>query len=357
MRMDDFDFALPPERIAQRPAERRDASRLLVLDRGAGTRIDARFDRIGEWLRPGDLLVVNETEVFPARLRARRPSGAAVEILLVRPRDGEEPEAAPGREWDALAGPARKARPGDVLELLGHAGDPAPDATAAVLEILPGGERRVRLDVPGDPWEWIAAHGHVPLPPYIDRPDEPLDRERYQTVYARRRGAVAAPTAGLHFTAGLLERLAAGGVGRAAVTLHVGPGTFRPVTAERAEDHAMEAEWYRIGPTAARALAETRAGGGRVVAVGTTVVRALESAARGWAGEPAPARGWTDLFVRPGHEFRAVDALVTNFHLPRSTLLLLVAAFAGRERILEAYHHAVAGGYRFYSYGDAMLIV
>ena len=355
--MSDFDFALPPERIAQRPTERRDASRLLVLDRGAGTRTDARFDRIGEWLREGDLLVVNETEVFPARLAARRSSGAAVEILLVRPRDGEDPEAAAGREWDAMAGPARKARPGDVLELLDGAGDPAPDATAAVLEILPGGMRRVRLDIPGDPWEWIDAHGHVPLPPYIDRPDEPLDRERYQTVYARRRGAVAAPTAGLHFTAALLDRLAGSGVRRAALTLHVGPGTFRPVTAEHAEDHRMEAEWYRIGPEAARALAETRSTGGRVVAVGTTVVRALESAARGWEGEPAPARGSTDLFIRPGHEFRAVDALITNFHLPRSTLLLLVAAFAGRDRILEAYRHAVAAGYRFYSYGDAMLIV
>ena len=283
--------------------------------------------------------------------------GATIELLLARPFGAEDPEAAAGREWAALAGPARKARPGDVLALLDRRGEPAAGARAEVLEVLPGGARRIRLDVPGDPWRWIEDHGHVPLPPYIERTDEPVDRDRYQTVYARRRGAVAAPTAGLHFTTPLLDRLAAAGVGRVALTLHVGPGTFRPVTAERAEDHAMEAEWYRIGPEAAAAIGGTRAAGGRVVAVGTTVVRALESAARSGGGNPAPAHGWTDLFIRPGHAFRSVDALVTNFHLPRSTLLLLVAAFAGRERVLAAYRHAVEAGYRFYSYGDAMLIV
>jgi S-adenosylmethionine:tRNA ribosyltransferase-isomerase len=357
MRMDDFDYELPPDRIAQWPAERRDASRLLVVDRAAGSWTDSRFGEIGDRLRPADLLVVNETEVFPARLRARRASGAEVEILLVRPRNGLDPESAEGREWDAMARPARKARPGDALELLDRTGAPAPGATVEILGQLAAGGRWVRLAVPGDPWDWIAAHGHVPLPPYIDRPDEPLDRERYQTVYARRRGAVAAPTAGLHFTPELLEALSAKGVRRAALTLHVGPGTFRPVTAERAEDHAMEAEWYRIGSEAATALAAARADGGRVVAVGTTVVRALESAAPGWEGGPAPAEGWTDLFLRPGHEFHMVDALLTNFHLPRSTLLLLVCAFAGRDLVLEAYRHAVRSGYRFYSYGDAMLVV
>jgi S-adenosylmethionine:tRNA ribosyltransferase-isomerase len=357
MRMDDFDYELPPERIAQRPTDRRDASRLLVVDRAAGTWTDALFPAIEERLRPGDLLVVNETEVFPARLRARRASDAEVEILLVRPADKGDPEAADGREWDAMAGPGRKARPGDTLELLDRSGASALGATVDVLGRLPSGGRRVRLEVPGDPWEWIEAYGHVPLPPYIDRSDEPLDRERYQTVFARHRGAVAAPTAGLHFTAELLRRLSEKGVRRAALTLHVGPGTFRPVTAERAEDHAMEAEWYRIGPDAIAAIAETRAQGGRIVAVGTTVVRALESAAPGWGSDPAPAEGWTDLFIRPGHEFRWVDALLTNFHLPRSTLLLLVAAFAGRELVLEAYRHAIRAGYRFYSYGDAMLIV
>ncbi|HEY7472464.1 MAG TPA: tRNA preQ1(34) S-adenosylmethionine ribosyltransferase-isomerase QueA [Gemmatimonadota bacterium] len=357
MRMDDFDYALPRERIAQRPADPRGASRLLVLDRGARSFVDARFGALGERLRAGDLLVVNDTRVFPARLGARRPGGAEVEILLVRPRGGADPGRAEGREWEAMAGPARKARPGDALELLGREGAPAPDAVVEILERLPSGGRLVRLDVPGDPWAWIGAHGHVPLPPYIDRPDEPEDRERYQTVYARHRGAVAAPTAGLHFTPELLEALAARGVKRAAITLHVGPGTFRPVTAERAEEHAMEAEWYRVGRQTAEVLADTRAAGGRVIAVGTTVVRALESAARGWKDGPAAAEGWTDLFITPGHEFRWVDALVTNFHLPRSTLLLLVSAFAGRELVLEAYRHAVREGYRFYSYGDAMLIL
>lgn len=356
--MDDFDYELPAERIAQRPSARRDASRLLVVDRGAGSWRDAHFAEIGDHLRPGDLLVVNETAVFPARLMARREGGAEVEILLVRPADRSDPEDVAATEWEALAGPARKARPGDRLALLGRDGAPAPDAWVEILDRLPSGGRRVRLHVPGDVRTWIATHGHVPLPPYIDRPDEPLDRERYQTVYARRPGAVAAPTAGLHFTPALLEGLATRGVRRAAVTLHVGPGTFRPVTAERAEDHAMEEEWYSIGAEAARAIGETRDAGGRIVAVGTTVVRALESAARAWAeGGPAPAEGWTDLYLLPGAEFRAVDALLTNFHLPRSTLLLLVSAFAGRELVLDAYGHAVRAGYRFYSYGDAMLIV
>ena len=355
--MDDFDYELPRERIAQRPVTRRDASRLLVVDRATGSWIDARFAEIGDHLRPGDLLVVNETAVFPARLRARREGGAEVEFLLVRPADRSDPEDASATEWEALAGPARKARPGERLALLDRSGAPVPRSFAEVLERLPSGRRRVRLLLPGDSRAWIAAHGHVPLPPYIDRPDETLDRERYQTVYARRPGAVAAPTAGLHFTPELLDDLSARGIRRAAVTLHVGPGTFRPVGAERAEDHVMEEEWYRIGGDAARAIGETKAVGGRVVAVGTTAVRALESAAREWKSAPAAAEGWTDLFLLPGAEFRVVDALLTNFHLPRSTLLLLVSAFAGRELILDAYRHAVQAGYRFYSYGDAMLIV
>jgi S-adenosylmethionine:tRNA ribosyltransferase-isomerase len=355
--MDDFDFELPRERIAQRPAARRDASRLLVVDRAARSWRDARFAEIGVYLRPGDLLVVNETAVFPARLMARREGGAEVEILLVRPADRSDPEDVAAREWEALAGPARKARPGDRLRLLLRDGSPAPDAFVEILDSLASGGRRVRLDVPGDTREWIAAQGHVPLPPYIDRPDEALDRERYQTVYARRPGAVAAPTAGLHFTPEVLDDLAARGIRRAAVTLHVGPGTFRPVTAERAEDHVMDEEWYRIGDEAARAIGETKEAGGRVVAVGTTAVRSLESAARGWKAGPAAVEGWTDLFLLPGAEFRVVDALLTNFHLPRSTLLLLVSAFARRELVLDAYRHAVRAGYRFYSYGDAMLIV
>ncbi|HUP01393.1 MAG TPA: tRNA preQ1(34) S-adenosylmethionine ribosyltransferase-isomerase QueA [Gemmatimonadota bacterium] len=363
MRMDRFDYALPPERIAQRPLDRRDASRLLIVDRSAGAWRDARFPDLAGELESGDLLVVNDTSVFPARLFARRSTGGRIEILLARAFDAEEPDRAQGREWEALVRPARRVRPGEALELLARDGTPAPKAVATVLKpVATTGTRRIRLDVPGDAWAWIAENGHVPLPPYIARADAPSDRERYQTVYARHRGAVAAPTAGLHFTEALLERLEARGVSRAALTLHVGPGTFRPVTAERAEDHVMEPEWYRISPETGEALARARTAGGRVVAVGTTTVRALESAARDDAdrkptGAPAGASGWTDLTICPGHRFRSVDALVTNFHLPRSSLLLLVAAFAGVDLTLAAYRHAVDAGYRFYSYGDAMLIV
>ena len=355
--MDDFEYALPPERIAQRPVEPRDASRLLVLERSSGSWRDARFSDLTEFLEPGDLLVLNDTKVFPARLFAETGAGRRLEFLLTHPADSEDPERAEGREWWALARPARRAHADRRVPLAA-----ADDASVTVLEVGEAGARRIRLDVPGDAWEWISAHGHVPLPPYIHRPDEPGDRDRYQTVYARRRGAVAAPTAGLHFTPELLEALARGGVRRATLSLHVGPGTFRPVAADSVQDHRMEPEWYEVPAETAEAVARTRAAGGRVVAVGTTTVRALESAAWAW-GEGADGRtiagsvsGWTDLTIVPGHEFRLVHAMVTNFHLPRSSLLLLVAAFAGRERILAAYRHAVEAGYRFYSYGDAMLI-
>jgi S-adenosylmethionine:tRNA ribosyltransferase-isomerase len=363
MRMDRFDYELPPDRIAQFPAARRDESRLLIVDRRAGTWRDATFPDLADALAAGDLLVVNETAVFPARLRARRPGGGEVELLLTRPLDADDPREAGGSEWAALARPARKARAGEPLELLERTGEPAAVARAIVTGAEPGGVRHVRLEVPGDPWEWIEAHGHVPLPPYIARPDLDEDRARYQTVYARLRGAVAAPTAGLHFTPELLARLNARGVERAALTLHVGPGTFRPVTAERADEHVMDREWYRIPEETGAAIARSRTRGNRVVAVGTTTVRALETAGRQWArpddpaGGPAAVAGWTDLFIRPGHEFQWVNAVVTNFHLPRSTLLLLVAAFAGTDLVLAAYRHAVEAGYRFYSYGDAMVIV
>jgi S-adenosylmethionine:tRNA ribosyltransferase-isomerase len=357
VRIDDYDYPLPPGRIAQRPVEPRDASRLLVLERSTGNRRDARFSEIVDVLAPGDLLVVNDTRVFPARLFATGEDGGRVEFLLTRPADTDEPERASGTEWWALARPSRRARPGRRLAIVARAGT---DAAVEVVEEAEAGVRRIRLDVPDDPWDWITEHGHVPLPPYIHRPDDPADRDRYQTVYARRRGAVAAPTAGLHFTPELLDQLERRGIGRATVTLHVGPGTFRPVAAERVEDHAMEGEWYEVPAATAEALARARAAGGRIVAVGTTTVRALESAAavRGrTAGLAGGVSGWTDLTIVPGHEFRLVDTMVTNFHLPRSSLLLLVAAFAGRERVLDAYGHAVEAGYRFYSYGDAMLIV
>lgn len=354
MRLDDFDYALPPERIAQRPVEPRDASRLLVLERSSGGWRDARFADLAGFLEAGDLLVLNDTKVFPARLFAEAETGRRLEFLLTRPADSEDPERAGGREWWALARPARKAHVGQRLPLPGGR-----DAGVTVLEAGAAGARRIRLDVPGDAWEWIATHGHVPLPPYIDRPDEPGDRNRYQTVYARRRGAVAAPTAGLHFTPRILEALERRGIGRATLTLHVGPGTFRPVVSERVEDHATEREWYQVPAETAAALARTRERGGRIVAVGTTTVRALESAAQALGSGAlagAPVAGWTGLTIVPGHEFRLVDAMLTNFHLPRSSLLLLVAAFAGRERVLAAYRHAIEAKYRFYSYGDAMLI-
>ncbi len=352
----DYDYALPPERIAQFPADRRDASRLLIVDRRAGAWRDAAFGDLPAMLASGDLLVVNDTAVFPARLFARRRTGGRVEFLLTRPLDGPDPGSAEGRRWLALTRPGRKARRGDAFELLDADGRRA-GARIIVEGKDEGGYRQVRLEVPGDPWAWIAAHGHVPLPPYIARPDREDDRSRYQTVYARARGAVAAPTAGLHFTPELLESLAARGVERAALTLHVGPGTFRPVTAERAEDHRMDAEWYRIPEATAQAIGRARERGGRVVAVGTTTVRTLETAALAWDAGPGPAEGWSDLYVLPGHTFRATDAMLTNFHLPRSTLLLLVCAFAGRDLVMAAYRHAVDAGYRFYSYGDAMLIV
>ena len=347
--MDAFNYELPSGRIAQYPAPQREESRLLIVDRQTGGWRDAGFPDLVGALAPGDLLVVNDTRVFPARLFALRSSGARVELLLARPLDDADPERASGRTWEALARPARKARPGERLTLLSRDGRPAPGAWAEITGTREGsGMRSLELDVPTPAWEWIFEHGHVPLPPYIDRDDESSDRERYQTVYAAHRGAIAAPTAGLHFTSELLDHLEERGIESATLTLHVGPGTFRPVTADLAEDHTMDAEWIDVPEATADAIARARQRGNRVVAVGTTTVRALESSTR---------HGWTDLFIRPGHEFRSVDALVTNFHLPRSTLLLLVAAFAGTELILDTYRHAVDSGYRFYSYGDAMLIV
>jgi S-adenosylmethionine:tRNA ribosyltransferase-isomerase len=337
VRVSDFDYELPAERIAQRPAPRGE-SRLLVLD-AVGAARHRRIADLPALLRPGDLLVVNDTRVIPARLFARRrPGGARLELLLA--------ERLTPTVWECLARPGRKARPGTELDF--------EDGLAArVVERLDDGRHRVEFTEPVEPH--LERLGHVPLPPYIDRPDEDADRDRYQTVYAREPGAIAAPTAGLHFSAGLLERLAARGVERAAVTLHVGIGTFKPITAPLVHEHVMERERWRVPAATARAVAAARAEGRRVIAVGTTVVRTLESAARAGGGEPIAGEGSTDLFITPGYSFRAVDALLTNFHLPRSTLLLLVAALAGRERVLDAYREAIATGYRFYSYGDAML--
>lgn len=332
----DFDYDLPDDAIAQEAAPRA-ASRLLVMD-AAGVARHRRVRDLPELLEPGDLLVINDTRVLPARLLGRRhPGGGKVELLLAERFDE--------RTWDALAKPGRKAKPGTVIDL-------APGLTAEVIAKERDGRHRVRFSEPIEPR--LEEIGHVPLPPYIQRPDAPRDRDRYQTVYARQPGAIAAPTAGLHFTDELLETIRRRGVEVVPVTLHVGLGTFKPVTAKLVHEHVMDRERYEIPDATARALARTRQRGGRVVAMGTTVVRTLEGAARS-DGTVPPGSGSTDLFITPGYHFRVVDVLVTNFHLPRSTLLMLVSAFAGRERVLEAYREAVEAGYRFYSYGDAML--
>ncbi len=340
MRLSDFDYVLPRHLIAQTPARPRDSARLLVLSRETG-RVDHRIFRdLPQYLRPGDVLVLNDTRVLPARLRARRGTGGRVEVLLVRPLSGET--------WEALVRPGRRIREGERLVF-------AP----GVLEGIAGprtasGARTITLEHEGDLRRILERVGEMPVPPYIARRlDDPTE---YQTVYAERDGAVAAPTAGLHFTEALLEAVRRRGARIAVITLHVGPGTFRAVTADDVAAHRMDAEVYEVREEAAHAINEARSRGGRIVAVGTTVVRTLESVA-GADGRVRPGSGWTDLFIAPGFRFRATDALVTNFHLPRTTLLMLVSAFAGRERVLAAYETAVREGYRFYSFGDAMLIV
>ncbi len=349
----DFDFDLPDDRIAQEPAPRGE-SRLLVLDAPPGA--ESRHRRITdlpELLHPGDLLVVNDTRVIPARLFGRRliprvggaeggeaEEGGRVELLLVEP-TGEAPH-----EWTALARPGKKARPGTRLRF-------GEELEGEVVARLGDGRHRVRFSEEVEPH--LDRLGHVPLPPYIKREDRAEDRERYQTVFAARPGAVAAPTAGLHFTPELLGRLAERGVEVARVTLHVGVGTFKPVTAALVHEHVMDEERFEVPEATAAAVAETRRRGGRIVAVGTTTVRTLESAAEE-DGSVTAGAGRTGLFIYPGYRFRVVDVLLTNFHLPRSTLLMMVSAFAGRERVLAAYREAVEAGYRFYSYGDAMLL-
>jgi S-adenosylmethionine:tRNA ribosyltransferase-isomerase len=349
----DFDFDLPDDLIAQEAAPR-GQSRLLVLDRRSGAIEHAPVVELRQYLRSGDLLVVNDTRVFAARLAGHRvPSGGAVECLLL-----SLPVAAPGEavECDALMHPGQKLKPGAIVGFAGAAGT----LVAEVLEQRFFGRRRIRLR-PEDPAArvdvLVDALGHMPLPPYIKRPDQPADRDRYQTIFASRRGSVAAPTAGLHFTTEMLDDLAARGVERTAVTLHVGYGTFKPVRVERVEEHVVDPEPYEIGAAAASAINAARQERRRIIAVGTTTTRALEDAAiRG--GGTVPAGGaFATVFIHPGFDFKVIDGLMTNFHLPRSSLLMLVAAFAGRERVLAAYAVAVAERYRFYSYGDGMLIL
>ncbi len=346
--MQSYDYDLPPALIAQEPLAQRDASRLLVLDRESGVLAHRQFRDLPEYLRAGDLLVLNETRVIAARLRGRRAGGGAAEVLLVRP--------APDGRWLALVRPGSRLRPGTTLAIVDREGRVA--GQVVIEEPAGEGLRAVR---PGEPGvtDLLARAGEVPLPPYIRRPGGPsaADRDAYQTVYARVPGAVAAPTAGLHLTEPLLARLADRGVDVARLVLHVGPGTFRPVQVEDPADHHLDAEWCAVPPGTAAAVNRARERGGRVVAVGTTSTRALEAAARATGLPLAGFEGWVGLYIYPPFEFAAVDALVTNFHLPRSSLLLLVCAFAGRERVLAAYREAVAAGYRFYSYGDAMLIL
>jgi len=339
----DYDFPLPTDRIAQSPAARRDQSRLMVVDRASGSIAHRAFHDLVELVAPGDALVLNTTKVLRARLLGTRAGGAPGEVLLLHP-------TGDGR-WEAMVRPGGKLRPGRVLHV-------APGFDVAIEEIV--AERRtrlVRLHCEGlREDDAIERFGRIPLPPYIARADGAADADRYQTVYARETGSVAAPTAGLHFTPHLLERLACKGVHRADVVLHVGAGTFKPVEVEDPAAHVMHEEWYRVTPAAAARVNATRQAGCAVWAVGTTSVRTLETAARGGRGVE-PGEGRTDIFIHPPYDFQAVDRIITNFHLPRSTLLMLIAAFAGYELTRHAYEVAVQEGYRFYSYGDAMVIV
>jgi S-adenosylmethionine:tRNA ribosyltransferase-isomerase len=340
MKLEDFQYELPERLIAQRPLPGRSDSRLLCLGRRSGPPRDRHVRELAQLLAPGDLLVFNDTRVIPARLYGRKATGGRVEILLERVLDK--------RRCMAQIRASKSPRPGTRLLL--------EDGTALEVMARDGGFFELAVDAAGPALaDLLARLGHMPLPPYIERPDEAADQERYQTVFAREPGAVAAPTAGLHFDQPLLDRLAQRGVESTRVTLHVGAGTFQPVRTERIEDHRMHAEYLEVSEQACAAIDRARERGGRVVAVGTTAVRSLETAAAD--GELQPYAGDSRLFIYPGYTFRAVDGLLTNFHLPGSTLLMLVSAFAGRERILAAYAHAVAAEYRFFSYGDAMLIL
>jgi S-adenosylmethionine:tRNA ribosyltransferase-isomerase len=345
MHVSAFDYELPTELIAQEPLPQRDASRMLIVDRAKLSWTDSHFRELPQQLESGDLLVINNTRVFPARLIGhRRSSGGRVEILLVREL---EPDL-----WEALIKPGRRLRKGDEVSFEGT------DLTAQIVD-APGEElRQLRLRSTKSLNSVLDEFGEMPLPPYISRPagSSAADRERYQTLFAKARGAIAAPTAGLHFTSDVMDQIAACGVGIAEITLHVGYGTFEPVRVDNTEQHQVSAERYEIDSVAAQAINETKVQGGRVIAVGTTTTRALESAVneRGFLD---PMRGSAALTIVPGYKFRVVDGLLTNFHLPRSSLLMLVSAFAGHELILSAYRHAVASRYRFYSYGDCMLVI
>jgi S-adenosylmethionine:tRNA ribosyltransferase-isomerase len=345
MWLSDFDFTLPEELIAQAPAARRDASRLLSVERQTGSIASRQFTDIVDSFCPGDVLVINDTQVIPARLFANKTTGGQVEVLLVR----KCPESAGGEDWLCMT---RSSKPLAVgTRLIFDKG-----LSAEVLQTGDDYLRHIRFDCQGDFWQIIEEIGHLPLPPYIKRADTSTDRSRYQTVFARERGAVAAPTAGLHFTSEILEQIRAKRVEICNLTLHVGPGTFLPVRVEDIRQHKMHAEYYSIPAATAQTINQARAHGGRVFAVGTTVTRALETAASE-DGLLKAGDGDSEIFIIPGYRYKIVDALITNFHLPKSTLLMLVSAFAGRELMLRAYDRAVSERYRFFSYGDCMLIL
>ncbi|RSI11732.1 tRNA preQ1(34) S-adenosylmethionine ribosyltransferase-isomerase QueA [Streptococcus sanguinis] len=337
----DFDFDLPEELIAQTPLEKRDASRLLVVDKETGAFSDQHFDQIIDQLQPGDALVMNNTRVLPARLYGIKPeTGGHVELLLLKNTQGDD--------WEVLAKPAKRLRVGAQISF----GDGR--LTATVVDELEHGGRIVRFSYEGIFLEVLESLGEMPLPPYIH--EKLADRERYQTVYAKENGSAAAPTAGLHFTEELLEQIAAKGVKLVYLTLHVGLGTFRPVSVDSLDDHEMHSEFYSLSEEAAQTLRQVKANGGRVIAVGTTSIRTLETIGSKFQGQIQADSGWTNIFIKPGYDWKVVDAFSTNFHLPKSTLIMLVSAFAGRSLTLEAYEHAIAERYRFFSFGDAMFI-
>ena len=341
MNTKDFDFDLPEELIAQTPLEVRDASRLLILDREKKTLTDSHFDHILDQLHPGDALVMNNTRVLPARLYGQKPdTHGHVELLLLKNTQGDQ--------WEVLAKPAKRLRVGAKVEF----GDGR--LLATVVEELEHGGRIVEFSYDGIFLEVLESLGEMPLPPYIHEKLE--DRERYQTVYAKENGSAAAPTAGLHFTEDLLQKIEAKGVHLVYLTLHVGLGTFRPVSVDNLDEHEMHSEYYQFSQEAADTLNQVKAKGGRVVAVGTTSIRTLETIGNKFDGQLKADAGWTNIFIKPGYEFKVVDAFSTNFHLPKSTLVMLVAAFAGRDFVLEAYRHAVEERYRFFSFGDAMFL-
>ena len=337
----DFDFHLPEELIAQTPLGKRDSSRLLIVDRETGQFSDQHFDNIIDQLEPGDALVMNNTRVLPARLYGTKPeTGGHVELLLLKNTQGDF--------WEVLAKPAKRLRVGARVSF----GDGR--LTATVTEELEHGGRIVRFDYQGIFLEVLESLGEMPLPPYIHEKLE--DRERYQTVYAKENGSAAAPTAGLHFTEELLDKIAEKGVKLVYLTLHVGLGTFRPVSVDNLEEHEMHSEFYSLSEEAAETLRQVKASGHRIVAVGTTSIRTLETIGSKFEGQIQADSGWTNIFIKPGYQWKIVDAFSTNFHLPKSTLVMLVSAFAGRQLTLQAYEHAITERYRFFSFGDAMFI-